>query len=315
MWRMAIAVCAGLVVVAAADQGAASDRQDWADCAALDRPTSVAACTRIIVRSNISQVKLAAAYYNRGRANRAAGDKAQAMADFDISLKLNPRHADTYFYRAMAHLDGYDVDPALSDFGSYLSLKPDDWIAYYARGRLWRIKGEPDQAIADYDRAAAFNPNNQQVMLMRGLAWGDKGEHARSTADLNRVLAINPRNAEALYARAVVAFRAQQYSAAIVDLDKALAIERGFTAAQTLYGRVLEAQGQSNLARARYQAAIAGPLKLIDSQSAQSKARERLAALLGQPPRDGGEQSGGTKAGCSRYLPTAATTISIDCAD
>jgi hypothetical protein len=74
---------------------------------------------------------------------------------------------------------------------------------------------------------------------------------------------------------------------------------------------VLEVGGNTELARSRYNAALTGPAKLIDSGSARDNARERLDALS----RGDVLQSRATKLGCSRYIPTAATTISVDCAD
>jgi tetratricopeptide (TPR) repeat protein len=159
----------------------------------------------------------------------------------------------------------------------------------------------------------------------RGWAYRQAGDNARARADFESVLKLNPRYASGFYSRAVVERDLGAADKAIADLEKALAIESGFTAAHTLLGQLLEDRGDIAGARTHYQHALASQPKFIDAQSAQAKARERLNAL----PREAGtssqvlsaaeksrvsaETSTASSLDCRRFIPSAGTTISVEC--
>jgi tetratricopeptide (TPR) repeat protein len=157
----------------------------------------------------------------------------------------------------------------------------------------------------------------------RGWAYRQAGDSARAQADFTTVLKLNPRYASGYYSRAVVAHDLREPDKAIADLKEALAIDNGFAAAHTLMGELLEARGDTAGARTHYQQALTATQKHIDARQAQAKARERLDALAGRDPtpalstgskkEKAAETPGTGKLDCRRFIPSAGTTISVDC--
>ena len=157
----------------------------------------------------------------------------------------------------------------------------------------------------------------------RAWAYRQAGDSTRAQADFTTVLKLNPRYASGYYSRAVVAHDLREPDKAIADLKQALAIDNGFAAAHTLMGELLEARGDTAGARTHYQQALAAAQKHIDARPAQAKARERLDALAGRDPTPAASPASKTekaadtpgtgKLDCRRFIPSAGTTISVDC--
>jgi Flp pilus assembly protein TadD len=74
-------------------------------------------------------VNLAIAYSNRGGAYIAKGQMNRAIADFNKTIRLNPKSA----------------------------------LAYNNRGIAYGIKGQRDRAIADLRRALKLDPSNKNI--------------------------------------------------------------------------------------------------------------------------------------------------------
>jgi tetratricopeptide (TPR) repeat protein len=297
--------------------------QDLADCKSADRPSSAGACTRVMQSGRLPRHQFYIGHYNRAWSHRRMGDSAKAVADFDQAARLRPDYADTYFARGLAHHDLGNLDKAHDDFSRHIAMKPDNWAAYYSRALLLRRKNDLDRALADLDKAASLKPDAVDVTLLRALIVADKGDHASAMSDVNRVISTNASSAPAYYARALLAFRKNDLGPAGADVDKALAIESAFPAAQTLSGRILEARGNTEAAKARYtQALQTPPGKQFDTRAAQDKARERLAALSDAVPARSAAapqappaKSSSGKQACSRFVPTAGMTIRVECGD
>jgi tetratricopeptide (TPR) repeat protein len=167
----------------------------------------------------------------------------------------------------------------------------------------------------------------------RGWAYRQAGDAARARADFDTVLKLNPRYAWGYYSRALIERDQGAEDKARADLDKALAIDAGFVAANAVMGRLLETRGDIAGARGHYQRALAAEPKGIDARSSQATARERLEALKGlvgaSAPQAGGpgvhvlssgeksrpapETSTAPGLDCRRFIPSAGTTISVDC--
>jgi tetratricopeptide (TPR) repeat protein len=318
MLRTGIAVVAIVAPVLLAGPAAvASEKKDWADCAAGEKPDSAAICSRLIARGNLSGLDLARAYYNRGNNHRGPDSATRAIADYNKALSIAPRHANSYYNRAIVYRDMGILDEAISDFSSYIALKSDEAETYYQRARLWRLKGAPDRAAIDIDLAAAIDPSSYRITLVKALVRSDRGDFEGALGEVNRIVAANPGSAESYYVRAEVQHRAQRLDAAVADLDKALAIEAGFTAAHTLMGRIWEARGDRERAAASYTRAATQPVTRFDGGWAQKTARERLVALPGgaAPSPRVSTQSTVRALDCRKFVASAGMTVATSCED
>ena len=68
----------------------ADDSADWQTCDGNSSPSSINACTRIILRGESSVSDLAVAYSNRGLSRAKNGNNDIALADIEQAIHLNP---------------------------------------------------------------------------------------------------------------------------------------------------------------------------------------------------------------------------------
>lgn len=124
-WLSILLVLPALCVVPAA-------ADDAADCAtAAGSDATIAACTRRIEAGGLDRAELTRTYSNRGLAWLQKGGQRpgaveldRALADFDQTIRLDPRFPDAYFNRAAAWAAKENVDRAIADLGEALKVDP-----------------------------------------------------------------------------------------------------------------------------------------------------------------------------------------------
>ena len=153
--------------------------KDLSDCTASDRPTSAAACTRVMNSGRLPDEQFYIGHYNRGWSYFNAGDNDRALADFDKSIKYLSTYADTYYSRAVVQHDRGEREKSLADLDRYLELKSGDWEAHFKRALMFRRRGEPDRAFSELQKAANLNPYRAED---RGTSRARSFRHGRAGA-------------------------------------------------------------------------------------------------------------------------------------
>jgi membrane associated rhomboid family serine protease len=87
----------------------------------------------------------------------------------DVSSIRGAYDAKVYAIRGAFQATRGNFDVALADFDESIRLNPKSAHAYIGRGNLWLEKRGFDQAIADFGRAIEIDPTNAQVF--NDLAW------------------------------------------------------------------------------------------------------------------------------------------------
>ncbi len=254
-------------------------------------------------------------YYNRAWAHFSQGNYDKSLADFDKSLSYNSTYADTYYSRAVVQHELGDRTKSLADLDKYLDLKGEVSVAYFKRAHLFRRRGDLERAYTEVRRAADLDPNDRKVQVLRALILSDKGEQRWAREDVDKVLAAKPDDAGALYARALISYRENELAKAADDAETRHKAEEGLHGRHTLLGRIREQQGDKAVARASFERALDIPSKSVDAQAAREEARERIAALAGEPV-ERVAQASGSRSGpsdCRRFLPSAGVTVVVDC--
>ncbi len=102
----------------------AHSEADAYQCESNDRDKRIAACTDIIQGRGESKADRAKALINRGVAYAAKGDFGRAIADYDSSIRLNPKDSLAYNGRGNAKRQKPDVARAIADYTKAIALGP-----------------------------------------------------------------------------------------------------------------------------------------------------------------------------------------------
>lgn len=121
-------------------------------------------CTAVIKTGEQILRRLAVAYNNRGVAYRRKANYAQAIEDFNETIRLEPSNANAFNNRGVAYRNMGDLDRALADYDHAILIKPDYWAALYNRGLALTDKQEYAKAISDFTTVLQADPQNPLVL-------------------------------------------------------------------------------------------------------------------------------------------------------
>ena len=133
------------------------------------------------------------AVHNRGVSHAMAGKYREAMADFNRTIDLYQNYPNAYFNRGELRYEHGDLDGALSDYNAALRLAPDDATAYNSRGHTYYRMDRFPQAMADYNRALEIQPENAAVLTNRGDAYADMHQYGDAANDYRQAIRYNPK--------------------------------------------------------------------------------------------------------------------------
>ena len=113
-----------------------------------DQANRRGACDRVIAGKSFASAQRAEAYAKR--ANWASEDlrPADAIADFDQALALDPSQVERRKDRAFLLYFEVQYDRAIKDFDAVLVAKPDDAHAMFFRGLSWLDKKDEARGFA-----------------------------------------------------------------------------------------------------------------------------------------------------------------------
>ncbi|MFZ1882534.1 MAG: tetratricopeptide repeat protein [Rhodoplanes sp.] len=283
-----LAILSACVIAVSLSFAATAKRdRDWDACNGSDADTSIAGCTNVLSRGKReTQSDRATAYNNRGWSYSQKDDHDRAIADYDEAIRLDPNFALAFVNRGWSYERKRQYDRALADYNEAIRADPKYSLAYNNRGWLRHLQGDYDRAIADYGEAIRLDPKDPTAYINRCGAYNRKGEPDRAIPDCEAAIRLDPKGASGGYSgRGDAYFRKGQYDRAIQDYDKGIRIDPEFGRARANRGLAYEKKGDIEHARADFKAALAIPLEDKFEQEAYDMARDRLAALDKQAPR------------------------------
>ncbi|MFD7223573.1 tetratricopeptide repeat protein [Streptomyces sp. NPDC059892] len=164
----------------------------------------------------------AAAHTVRGRELREAGGHAQALAEYDRALALDPDEPRAYYGRGLTHhLNGAD-EAALADLRRADELAPDTTWILGEYGELLRAVGRDEEAVGLLDRVLLLDPTAEYALASRGVARHALGQRAAALADLGRALELDSEYLWALVRRARLLREMGEPDRSLADLDRAV---------------------------------------------------------------------------------------------
>ena len=121
----------------------------------------LAACSRMIDSGRYKDKGLASIDRARASWKEKKRDLDAALADYGVSIRLDPDNVESYDYRADVYQDKGDLDAALQEYDRETKIDPTYAAAYYSRGQIYEKKGDLDKARAEYNAALAVPTINR----------------------------------------------------------------------------------------------------------------------------------------------------------
>jgi tetratricopeptide (TPR) repeat protein len=128
---------------------------------------------------------------NRGVSYAQAGRLEDAEADMSAVLRTNPQYANAWFNRGEIHYALGQYSQAIADYQRVLQLAPRDFAAVTAIGHAYFVQSQYDSAVSWYDRAVQLQPSSAEALANRGDAYHRRGQWDRAGADYLAALEID----------------------------------------------------------------------------------------------------------------------------
>ena len=197
---------------------------------------AIAACNRAIKSGRFSGHALAIIYDNRGVEYYNKQDWDRAIADFTMTIKIDPKYHEGWGDRGVTYYKKGDNDLALKDLDQAIRLDPKYVKALYNRGVIYQGKKDYDRAIADYGRAIDADPRHSSSWYNRCLSRLLVGRDLpQALGDCDQAVQLTPNEAARFNVRGTLFLKLSRYDDAIADYDSALKLAE--KSAFALYGR------------------------------------------------------------------------------
>ncbi|MFE0135021.1 tetratricopeptide repeat protein [Streptomyces sp. NPDC059037] len=247
------------VLVDAGEDAQAGAAGEWgrALLAALAEGAGLAAALRLLIdRGGFDERGRAFALMVRGKELRESGAYAEALAEYDRAIALDPELARAHYGKALTYM--YKDDPvsalALADRAD--ELRPDYTPNLALRGDAYRRLGRYEEAVRELSRALELDPANTEILVDRGMSRYGAGRGDEALVDLDRALDISPDYLWALRCRAHVRTSRQDHVQALADISRAVEVAPEWAPVAHERGDTLRQAGRAEASLADYDRAL-----------------------------------------------------------
>jgi tetratricopeptide (TPR) repeat protein len=153
--------------------------------------------------------------------------KKQAIEEFTVAIRLNPRYEVAYSMRAWVYMQVQEFQKSLADYNQAISINPQYSETYYNRAILKADKLNDIQgALADYNQAISINPQYSEAYYNRAILKADKlNDIQGALTDYNQAILVNPKSSEAYYNRAILKVdKLNDIQGALTDYNQAILV-------------------------------------------------------------------------------------------
>lgn len=220
------------------------DAQLCADEQADDQ-AAIAACSRMLEDAGLAPQERARWHASRAAHRSRMRQHAEAVADFDKAIALQPQRHDYYIGRARAHGAGGDHQAALADAGKAAALAPESAQAQLLLGAAHEGLKDYPRAAEDFGRAIALAPQDARGHDARCWVRAMAGDLAGAKADCDRALELDAGSSNSYNSRGYVNFRAGRFAESVHDYDAALAAQPAVASSWYVRGLAKRALGDA----------------------------------------------------------------------
>jgi Tfp pilus assembly protein PilF len=166
-WALGRRVVLGAALIVMLAAPALASPED--DCFSNDFPRRVQGCTDYLMISDLNEAEVALALQARALAYSVQGQYAQAITDYDASLKIDPNSPIALNNRAWAYFKSGEPERGALDVEKALALQPDSAHTLDTRAHILQARGDTRQAMRDYERAMRFGGEHMVKLYQCGL--------------------------------------------------------------------------------------------------------------------------------------------------
>lgn len=156
-------------------------------------------------------------YLNRGQYFTDNDQFNKALADYNVTLQLNPKTTLAYINRGNVYGRQGLFDEALADYTRAIALDATASKVYLNRGNVYGMQGLIDSSIIDYTTAISLERNYLDAYINRAISHSKKRDFTKAFADFNKALEINPNSIKTYSMRAYAYLDNGNYDRAISD--------------------------------------------------------------------------------------------------
>jgi tetratricopeptide (TPR) repeat protein/tRNA A-37 threonylcarbamoyl transferase component Bud32 len=182
-----------------------------------DDPRALADLARAVALSPADGPARAGDYMERAILFQQAGRHAEALAECDRALAIQPDRADVHRVRGAALVKLKRLDEAIRSFDVCLARGAPSAALYEARGLARAHTGSYERAITDYTLALGLGRATAALHGHRGWAYLFSGAPGSAARDFDEALRLVPGDARALSGRALAKVQRREVREAIAD--------------------------------------------------------------------------------------------------
>ncbi len=200
----------------------------------------------------------------------------EALADYDMALKLDSEFTEAYDNRAILKEKLEDFKGALVDINSAILYAPRNDKYYYHRASIQYKLGDFKSSIADYNTAISLNPNDSINYAGRGNVKREQQDYQGALDDLNKAIALDPKSYFTYSLRSLVKKQLKDYKGALADAEQTIALSPKYALAYSNRGDAKQGLEDYQGAIADYTQAIALYPKSFYAYISRGKVKGKL---------------------------------------
>lgn len=156
-------------------------------------------------------------HHDAGVAFYDQGKFEEAVAEFNLSIELDPDFISAYNNLGLAYDKLEDFDRAIGAYTKAIALGPNEPTGYYNRSFAYNSLGDYAAALEDLDRAIELDPKHGAAFLGRGVIYIEIGEYQRAVDDLTVSLMLLPDEYLTYGDRGLAYLKLEDFEAAVAD--------------------------------------------------------------------------------------------------
>lgn len=126
-----------------------------------------------------------------GEAEFNVAHNAEALAEFQKALAIDPRLASVHFQLGLVQLKNRNYPAAIQAFSAELKLRPECAECYFERGSSEYMQHQDEAAWTDIGTSLKMNPQDHDAWYYRARLQLRKGEREAAVASLRRAIAVD----------------------------------------------------------------------------------------------------------------------------